>query len=361
MLTNEWFYIFPEEILKDKSNDEKEKLVDWCSLCLRYKNLGYSDEDIEEKMGFFEEHLKKYLFPLEKIYQMKAYTKVKRKIYFGCSNKKFRICRFCGKKMPEVTFKNNSHAIPLSLGNHIFFNNYECDNCNHLFGETIEQHLIKWISVMKIFSCTSGRNGITPVIFSNGIIKYDEERKLIVIVHKSEHLDELISEDNKSISQIQLVDGKKYTPAMVYRALVKIALGFIPETHIKYFGDTVNWIRDFSDDRALPKIAYTLYPQPQFNQQPELILYLRKDEQNHNIPFAVVSLLMCNMKFVFIIPFCSSDIKNFVTDDEFDFYWKTFKIYSEYSCFEWKFENLSLNTPLTRHLNLNFVRREKVN
>lgn len=182
---------------------------------------------------------------------------------------------------------------------------------------------------MKIFSCTSGRNGITPVIFSNGIIKYDEERKLIVIIHKSEHLDELISEDNKSISQIQLVDGKKYTPAMVYR--------------------------------ALPKIAYTLYPQPQFNQQPELILYLRKDEQNHNIPFAVVSLLMCNMRFVFIILFCSSDIKNFVTDDEFDFYWKTFKIYSEYSCFEWKFENLSLNTPLTRHLNLNFVKREKVN
>lgn len=102
---NEWFYIFPEEILKDKSNNEKEKLVDWCSLCLRYKNLGYSDEDIEEKMGLFEEHLKKYLFPLEKIYQMKAYTKVKKKIYFGCSNKKFRICRFCGKKCRRLLLK----------------------------------------------------------------------------------------------------------------------------------------------------------------------------------------------------------------------------------------------------------------
>ena len=45
-----------------------------------------------------------------------------------------RVCRFCGKRSPEVTFESEAHAIPEALGNKSIFSAYECDVCNHMFG-----------------------------------------------------------------------------------------------------------------------------------------------------------------------------------------------------------------------------------
>ena len=55
-----------------------------------------------------------------------------------------RHCRFCGNDEPTVTFKDEAHALPAAFGNTGLFSNYECDTCNHLFGEGIENHLGNW-------------------------------------------------------------------------------------------------------------------------------------------------------------------------------------------------------------------------
>ena len=77
------------------------------------------------------------------------------KKYLGDSQNK--ICRFCGRKEPEVHFRKIAHAIPESLENINLFTNYECDECNHKFGNTIEDHLNKYLFPNRIASCILGK------------------------------------------------------------------------------------------------------------------------------------------------------------------------------------------------------------
>ncbi len=55
-----------------------------------------------------------------------------------------RHCRFCGLDEPTVTFKDEAHALPAAFGNTGLFSNYECDACNHLFGESISLPTTSW-------------------------------------------------------------------------------------------------------------------------------------------------------------------------------------------------------------------------
>ncbi|MGJ0982013.1 HNH endonuclease [Bacteroides ovatus] len=51
--------------------------------------------------------------------------------YTGPNDLNACVCRFCGKKYPEVRFKKkNAHAIPDALGNKLVFCNDECQSCN---------------------------------------------------------------------------------------------------------------------------------------------------------------------------------------------------------------------------------------
>jgi HNH endonuclease len=52
----------------------------------------------------------------------------------GEPDKSKRVCRFCGRKQPDVTFKNVAHAISESLGNKKIILYEECDECNARFG-----------------------------------------------------------------------------------------------------------------------------------------------------------------------------------------------------------------------------------
>ena len=85
-----------------------------------------------------------------------------RKLMLG-SAARLRHCRFCGKDEPAVTFKDEAHALPAAFGNTSLFSNYECDACNHLFGEGIENHLGNWTKPMRTLSRIKGRTGVPTI------------------------------------------------------------------------------------------------------------------------------------------------------------------------------------------------------
>ena len=350
----EWFYIFPEELLHCIKEDNRGKFADWHQVYLRYKNMGVEEEKISEYMKEFGERLNMYLAPLENLYEIECYTSRQDKLYLGEKEKSKRVCRFCGRTKPKVTFKDAAHAIPLALGNHIFFNNYECDSCNHFFGEEIEPHLRQWIATMIFFSRTRGRSGVPDLIFENGMMKYDNDKNLFIIVQKGNGTGKDPKTDGQEaeIPLIQLGDGTPYIPSKAYKALVKIALSFIPDEKMKMFENTVSWIMNKEDNRDLPKIAYMLSTKPVMNPQPEITLFLRKEDSPSDIPYAVAFLSMCGMDIVYIIPFCISDGTNFALPCAYEKYWSTFALYSAVP--GWNFENLSRNTAVTPRLNLRF-------
>jgi hypothetical protein len=63
------------------------------------------------------------------------------------------VCRFCGRRSPEVTFQFEAHAIPEALGNKSITSTYECDACNQAFGRGIENDLGHWSAFA--FACNA--------------------------------------------------------------------------------------------------------------------------------------------------------------------------------------------------------------
>jgi hypothetical protein len=60
------------------------------------------------------------------------------KIMLG--DKKKRVCRFCGKSPPDVTFKKVAHAIPELLGNKSIESAYECGEGAILLEKGVGMH-----------------------------------------------------------------------------------------------------------------------------------------------------------------------------------------------------------------------------
>lgn len=77
--------------------------------------------------------------------------------HFGESDKSRRICRYCGKRAPEVSFRKKAHAISEGLGNKKIITNTECDKCNDDFGKTIEKSLIDYLQFWNVFSISKAR------------------------------------------------------------------------------------------------------------------------------------------------------------------------------------------------------------
>src|ERR1700693_159153 len=71
-----------------------------------------------------------------------------------------RVCRFCSSSAPNVTFKNEAHAIPECLGNRSLTTEYECDDCNQFFGVGIENDFGNWSKAQRALSGVRGKKGV---------------------------------------------------------------------------------------------------------------------------------------------------------------------------------------------------------
>ena len=69
-------------------------------------------------------------------YEVRTFNGEER-LNIGVFDRTKRICRFCGRSMPEVKFKQKAHAISESLGNKGLVCLEECDDCNTRFNQTI--------------------------------------------------------------------------------------------------------------------------------------------------------------------------------------------------------------------------------
>lgn len=69
-----------------------------------------------------------------------------------------RRCRFCGRGVPEVTFKSDAHVIPAAFGNRDLFSYEECDSCNN-DGSKLENQLCDALTLTRAVSRIRSRKG----------------------------------------------------------------------------------------------------------------------------------------------------------------------------------------------------------
>lgn len=265
--------------------------------------------DLERIASYLYEHYEVRHFLGEERMKIGVYDKLK------------RVCRFCGRSMPEAKFKQKAHAISEALGNKGLICLEECDDCNRRFNETIEQDLIKISQLNLLLYGIKGKHGIPTFKGDNvTIINRTSTRSSIdcgTMVLKVDTIPD--SQDPLEITKFlseKLSSTMEYIPQNIYKCFCKYVLSLIDSKYLSYFKGTIDWINEPLSKHRLPPVWYY---QVAMGSSPTVIIMQRK--HNHKeLPYCWAILSFAGWQYLFIVPFCSLDKYKFVDMSRTDFF-----------------------------------------
>ncbi len=242
-----------------------------------------------------------------------------------------RLCRFCKKKVPEVSFKYKAHAMSEALGNKNVILFDECDKCNEVFGKSIEGDIITYLSLFRTIYEVDGKRGKKKIKGRNFEMTKNETVEI-----KFWNIDERPKKGDPY--NLRLDFGKDLNRQNIYKTLCKFFLSVIEEDQLHYFEKTFDWINGkYISTNKLPKVA-ELISYEHFSKQPKIFYYLRKSNKT-KLPYAICDFQFTCKKMVFIIPFCSLDKQEFNSSKDWDKIFKVFKYFDETR--GWQFNDFS--------------------
>lgn len=276
---------------------------------LKSLNEGLDFEELERNTN-------KIFGKLLKLYEVGAYGE--NKVNIGEPSKKKRVCRFCGKSSPEVTFKSKAHAISEALGNKTVVLFDECDSCNVFFSMELEPHIVQYLSLFRTMYNINAKGGSKKIKGGNFSLKKEED---IVLTLK----DAVRSEKYIMPHNIKLDYHEKIILQSIYKILCKYFISVIDEKHLCYFEDTIKWIKGEKTIESLPRIA-EMIDYNIFTLTPKLITNIRKGE-NKKFPYAIGELRFACKRFIYIIPGTNASELDFSVKKNYDHFWNALPNY----------------------------------
>lgn len=221
------------------------------------------------------------------------------KVHIGEQQRDKRVCRFCGRSMPDVKFKKIAHALSESIGNKHLINNEECDSCNENFS-IIEQDFFNRHAAILSICNIKGKNGARKVKTETVDI-YDQHGILTLAPHNMNVSS--IKYDSDGVGSLDFSLHMKYhphKPQNVYKCLVKYALSIMESDDVAYFGKAISWIAD--NNIGIKRLPKVICYDTNFHQHPRCSVFIR-NERNDKFPFAFSIVEFANIGYCFMIPF----------------------------------------------------------
>jgi hypothetical protein len=217
-------------------------------------------------------------------------------------------CRFCGNIKPNVTFKKKAHAIPEFIGNRALFSQWECDQCNSKFGRLLEANFANFMHLNHTLYGISGKNG-NPVFKTGDGTRIETKDSLIDWQGVPDENIELDTA-NSSVQIKQKMPS--FIPVAVFKTLVKMALTIIPETELKYFSNTIEWLLE--DEHRTSRFLindlwmyYGTFESADRCDQLSVVLAKKRQLDNQQLPYMLFNLNYGNFDFQLPIPLCTID------------------------------------------------------
>lgn len=227
---------------------------------------------------------------------------------------KERTCRYCGHSYPKVTFNNKAHTIPEFLGNTHSVSDFECDTCNKQFGK-LEKQLSNFFGASITLNRTRGKKKIpTSPSYGNKIIAKKTDffgAKNAIEFGNSDNSTRNITYDKETGQYNIEFTTQPYIPYDVYKALLKLALGLIPESDLQEYNLGFQLLQDIQNkkfkknDIISVHIHNLLVPYTYTG-----ILLFKKVDSNSSAPPLSLVLFYGQLMFQIYIPFSLNFIKN---------------------------------------------------
>jgi hypothetical protein len=224
------------------------------------------------------------------------------KIRLGHKDK--RLCRFCGRGRPEVTFKQVTHALPEAIGNKSIIVYYECDSCNQKFGAGIETEFGKWSKPLRTFYQIAGKDGV-PTLKREGERGWRIELKRDGFIFQ-QHVDNPIVKFDQAAKRLTVeVPVDAHVPIGVFKTFVKMALSLMPEDEIENVRYMLRWLQENSHTRPfhpeMARVWYTFTPGPRPFEGITTLLLLRKDGVK-DVPYCTFIIAVGNECYQIFVP-----------------------------------------------------------
>ena len=307
---NEWFFLAVDETLNQAQIDQI--LIELLSID--------ADEQQKEQANKTLEVLRK----LRSVYDIKSYGEFTKE-WVGEPDKRKRVCRYCHRSMPEVTFKKVAHTISEALGNKSIKTNDECDECNQFFGDTIEQDFLSIFDIPRLFLGIKKKNGFPHKFVGDNYTMEKEHIGTIKINYRMKEGEQMLSE-TEICERLMLTPNRSFPEQNIYKALCKYVYGVLDDETLKSFERTREWLIGKSVETKLPKLSRLYHPY--IMEHPRIMLYVRKPEARNDLPHVVAEIRIINLAFIVILPFSDKDICLYETEEDYMRFWHYFDIYS---------------------------------
>lgn len=307
---NEWFFLAVDETLNQAQIDKI--LIELLSI----------DADKQQKVQ--ANKTLEVLQKLRSVYDIKLYGEFTKE-WVGEPDKQKRVCRYCHRSMPEVSFKKVAHTISEALGNKSIKTNDECDECNQFFGDTIEQDFLSIFEIPRLFFGIKKKNGFPHKFVGDNYTIEKDDIGTIKINYRMKEGEQIPSETD-ICKKLMLTPNRSFPEQNIYKALCKYVYGVLDDETLKSFERTREWLIGKSVEPKLPKLSQLYHPH--IMKHPRIMLYVRKPEARNDLPHVVAEIRIINLAFIVILPFSDKDICLYETEEDYMRFWHYFDIYS---------------------------------
>lgn len=231
-------------------------------------------------------------------------TNQAQKIFLGDKNN--QVCRFCGRKKGEVTFRKEAHALSNLIGNNRLFSYYECDDCNENRFSKYESEFSNYMNLLHCLFQVKGKRGIPSYKSRKDDFTRVDVKDFISVLQKEDEI-ALVHLDKKN-KVVHFKGQRTYTPVNVYKCLLKMALTILPDNELPEVTNAIDFLMDRKNIKGQLVVGYRQYRGIQTFPTPVAILFKRKDDRvDENVPLYMFLLAYGNFAFQFHIPFCPAD------------------------------------------------------
>ena len=183
---------------------------------------------------------------------------------------------------------------------------YECDECNHFFGDYLEGEFQNFFSFQNNLYKVGGRKGKIPLVQSN-----DNYNKIKVIDKNSDEKIHLIS-DIVGKEHVKIDNGNiilsspdiTIIPIAIYKCLTKMALTIMPNNELQNFRKTISWIKCKKHSKIMEKkhlCRYIEFVGSPYVRYPIGFLFRRKDSSKDG-PYMIFLYFYAKIAIMIEVP-----------------------------------------------------------
>lgn len=236
-----------------------------------------------------------------------------------------RVCRFCGKSMPDVTFDKVAHSIQDALGNKLLFCYEECDTCNHDLAPVEDHFRVLMDFRRSIFRVPrKGTTKAAKVVGRDFIIAPDAKGDPILYLMR-EALPDKVDTTKPFKHHFEL--KAPIVNEQMYKALCKAVIDMLPTKELPHFRNTINWIKstDFMPD-TLPSIWLINLPCAKaVYTQPVLDIIINNRPNKADAPYCTGIIWIYDIAYAFVVPLVDIDRGHYKYDTDLTSHWEMMK------------------------------------